>query len=90
MVENIRSEKTMITTALSELKDHLSSYVKKARKQDIIITSHGRHVAVLTGFTDEDDYLEYRLLNDPRFQRIIDRSREEARKGRVTRLEDLD
>ena len=80
----------MITTALSELKDHLSAYVKKASKQDIVITSHGRHVAVLTGFTDEDDYLEYRLLNDPRFRRIIDRSRQEARKGRVTRLQDLD
>ena len=80
----------MITTALSELKDHLSSYVKKASKQDVVITSHGRHVAVLTGFVDEDDYLEYRLLNDPRFQRIIDRSRQEARDGRVTKLQDLE
>ena len=48
----------MITAALSEFKDRLSSYVKKANKQDIVITSHGRHVAVLTGFTDEDDYME--------------------------------
>ena len=80
----------MITTALSELKDHLSSYVKKASRQDIVITSHGRHVAVLTGFADEDDYLEYRLLNDPRFQRIIEQSRQDARDGKVTRLEDLE
>lgn len=80
----------MITTALSEFKDHLSSYVKKASKQDVVITSHGRHVAVLTGFADEDDYLEYRLLNDPRFQRIIERSRQDASEGRVTRLEDLE
>nr|VFJ91321.1 MAG: prevent-host-death family protein [Candidatus Kentron sp. H]VFJ93947.1 MAG: prevent-host-death family protein [Candidatus Kentron sp. H]VFJ99176.1 MAG: prevent-host-death family protein [Candidatus Kentron sp. H] len=80
----------MITTALSEFKDQLSSYVEQASEQDIIITDHGRHVAVLTGFADEDDYLEYRLLNDPRFQEIIDRSREDAREGRVTRLEDLE
>ena len=80
----------MIKAALSEFKDHLSSYVKKANRQDIVITSHGRHVAVLTGFADEDDYLEYRLLNDPRFQRIIDRSRREAKEGRVTRLDDLE
>ena len=80
----------MITTALTEFKDHLSAYVKKAGKQDVVITSHGKHVAVLTGFTDEDDYMEYRLLNDPRFQRIIDRSRQDAREGRVTPLDDLD
>ena len=80
----------MITTALSEFKDHLSSYVKKAGKQDIVITTHGRHVAVLTGFADEDEYMEYRLLHDPRFQRIIDRSRQDAQEGRVTRLKDLE
>ncbi|MBI2437561.1 MAG: type II toxin-antitoxin system Phd/YefM family antitoxin [Lentisphaerae bacterium] len=79
----------MITTPLSEMKDNLSAYVKKAARQDIVITSHGRHVAVLTGFGDEDEYLEYRLLNDPRFREIIRRSRQEARDGKVTRLADL-
>jgi len=80
----------MITTPLSEMKDNLSAFVKKAARQDIVITSHGRHVAVMTGFADEDEYLEYRLLNDPRFQTIIRRSRQEARDGRVTPLADLE
>lgn len=80
----------MITAPLSEMKDKLSAYVKKSAKQDIVITNHGRHVAVLTGFTDEDEYLEYRLLNDPRFQHIVERSRQEARDGKVTSLRDLD
>ena len=80
----------MITTPLSEMKDKLSAYVKKAARQDIIITSHGRHVAVLTGFSDEDEYLEYRLLNDPRFQAIVRRSRQEARDGKVTPLAELE
>jgi len=80
----------MITTQLSEMKDNLSAYVKRAARQDVIITNHGRHVAVLTGFADEDEYLEYRLLNDPRFQGIIKQSRREAREGKVTRLADLD
>jgi len=79
----------MITTALSELKDHLSSYVKKAAEEEILITNHGKPVGVIKGFANEDDYLEYRLLNDPRFHRIVERSREEARKGKVTRLDDL-
>jgi len=80
----------MITTALSELKDHLSSYVKKAAREDVIITNHGKPVGVLKGFATEDDYLEYRLLNDPRFQGIVERSRQEARQGKVTKLEDLE
>ncbi len=80
----------MITAPLSEMKDKLSAYVKKAARQDIVITSHGRHVAVLTGFANEDEYLEYRLLSDPRFQAIVRRSRQEARDGKVTRLEDVE
>jgi len=37
-----------------------------------------------------DEYLEYRLLNDPRFHRIVERSRREARDGKVTKLEALE
>nr|VFK44661.1 MAG: prevent-host-death family protein [Candidatus Kentron sp. TC]VFK46153.1 MAG: prevent-host-death family protein [Candidatus Kentron sp. TC]VFK54127.1 MAG: prevent-host-death family protein [Candidatus Kentron sp. TC] len=80
----------MIATALNEFKNHLSSYLEKASEQDIVITSDGRRIGVLTGFVDEDDYLEYRFLNKPGFQGIIGRSREEAREGRVTRLEDIE
>jgi len=72
------------------MKDNLSAFVKKAARQDIVITSHGRHVAVLAGFADEDEYLEYRLLNDPRFQAIIRRARQEARSGKVTPLAELE
>lgn len=79
----------MITTALSELKDNLSSYVKKAAKEDVIITSHGKPVGVIKGFGSEDEYLEYRLLNDSRFQKIVQGARKEAREGKVTKLEDL-
>ena len=80
----------MIKAALSELKDNLSSYVKKAAKEEVVITNHGRPVGVIKGFAGEDDYLEYRLLNDERFQKIIEKSRREYKKGKVTRIEDLD
>ncbi|MCB2264255.1 MAG: type II toxin-antitoxin system Phd/YefM family antitoxin [Candidatus Thiosymbion ectosymbiont of Robbea hypermnestra] len=80
----------MITTALSELKDHLSSYVKKAAKEEVIITNHGKPVGVIRGFATEDEYFEYRLLNDPRFRKIVRHSRKDARQGKVTRLEDFE
>ncbi|VFN03158.1 MAG: Antitoxin Phd_YefM, type II toxin-antitoxin system [Candidatus Kentron sp. G] len=80
----------MITTAPSEFKDHFSSYVEQASEQDIVLEDHGRHVAILTELADEDEYLEYRLLDDPQFQRIIEEARKDASAGRVTRLEDLE
>jgi prevent-host-death family protein len=79
----------MTTVSLSEAKDNLSSLIKKAGKKDIIITVHGRAAGVLHGFENEEDYLEYRLLNDPRFKKMIKRSREEAKKGQVTHIDDL-
>lgn len=80
----------MIKTALSELKDNLSAHVKQAAKEEIVITNHGKPVGVLKGFSSEDEYLEYRLLHDPRFHKLIEQSRSEYRKKKVTRLEDLD
>jgi len=80
----------MTTAKLSELKDNLSAFVKQAANEDVIITNHGKAVAVLRGFEDEDDYLEYRLLNDPKFQNIVKQSRREYKEGKLTRIEDLD
>lgn len=80
----------MTTAKLSELKDNLSAFVKQAANEDVIITNHGKAVAVLRGFEDEDDYLEYRLLNDPKFQKIVKQSRREYKEGKLTKIEDLD
>jgi len=72
----------MITTALSELKDHLSRTSKKSATEEVVITIHGKAVGVLKGFANQDEYLEYRLLNDPRFMKIIERSRREPEPAR--------
>jgi prevent-host-death family protein len=80
----------MTTISLSQAKDSLSACVKRAGREEIIITRHGKPVAVLRGFRDEDDYLEYRLLNDPRFRKMIEQSRREAREGNTIPLEDLE
>ncbi|MBN1425284.1 type II toxin-antitoxin system Phd/YefM family antitoxin [Candidatus Fermentibacteria bacterium] len=48
----------MTTMSLSQAKDSLSACVKRAVREEIIITRHGKPVAVLRGFRDEDDYLE--------------------------------
>ena len=75
---------------LSEMKDDLSRYLREAEKQEIVITRHGKPAGVLIGFASEDDWLDYRLENDPRFAARIGRARASLRAGRGTRLRDLD
>lgn len=52
---------------LSEVKDDLSRYLREAEDGEVVITRHGRPAGVLIGFASEDDWLDYRLENDPRF-----------------------
>ena len=89
MATNIRETQDLVKVPLKEVKDRLSYFVDEAAKQEIVITRHGKPVAVLIGFADEDEWFEYRLLHDPRFQRRIAQAREQAKLGQLTRLEDL-
>ena len=75
---------------LSEVKDDLSHFLREAEKQEIVITRHGKPAGVLIGFESEDDWFEYRLENDPRFLRRIEKARANIRAGRGVRLEDVD
>ena len=75
---------------LSEVKDDLSRYLREAETQEIVITRHGKPAGVLIGFESEEEWFEYRLENDPRFLRRIERARESLRAGRGVRLEDIE
>jgi len=75
---------------LSDIKDDLSRYLREAETQEIVITRHGKPAGVLIGFESEEDWFEYRLENDPRFLRRIEEARENLRRGRGTKLEDLE
>jgi prevent-host-death family protein len=76
--------------SLSEIKDDLSRFLREAEKQEIVITRHGKPAGVLIGFESEEDWFEYRLENDPRFLRRVERARASIRGGRAVRLEDVD
>ena len=60
---------------LSEVKDDLSKFLRLAETEEIVITRHGKPAGVLIGFASEDDWFEYRLVNDPRFLRRIEAGR---------------
>lgn len=79
----------MKKVALSELKDDLSKYLRVAEKEQVVITRHGKPAGVLVGFASEDEWFEYRLENDPRFLKRIERARESLRIGKGVRIEDV-
>ena len=71
---------------LSEVKDDLSRYLREAETQEIVITRHGKPAGVLIGFETDEDWFDYRLENDPRFLRRIERARNSLRAGRGIKL----
>jgi prevent-host-death family protein len=75
--------------ALSEVKDDLSRFLRVAEKEQIIITRHGKPAGVLIGFESEEDWIDYRMENDPRFLNRILSARESLRHGKGTPIEDI-
>ena len=74
---------------LSELKDDLSRFLREAEKHEIVITRHGKPAGLLIGFQSEDDWFDYRLENDPRFLRRIERARRSLQDGRGVKIENV-
>ena len=79
----------MKTLPLTKAKDDLSSVIRDAEKEEVLITRHGRPAALVIGFADEDAWLEYRLLNDEKFLKSVERARKDIEAGRFTKFEDL-
>jgi prevent-host-death family protein len=88
MAKSVRKA-SVRTVPLAEVKDDLSRYLKEAARREIVITRHGKPAGVLIGFRSEDEWLEYRLENDPRFLERIAKARASVRAGRGVRLEDV-
>jgi prevent-host-death family protein len=77
------------TAALSEVKNDLSKYLRTAEREEVVITRHGKPAGVLKGFASEDEWFEYRLLNDPQFLKRIEKARREIRAGKGISIEAL-
>ena len=80
----------MKTVALAKIKDDLSAYLRRAEREEIVITRHGQPAGVLIGFESEDDWFEYRLEHNPEFLQRVAQARTAIRRGEGVSLEDLD
>ena len=62
---------------LADVKARLSAYVEQAEREGpIVITRNGKAVAVLLVPRDEDDLESLILARSPRFQALLDKSRQ--------------
>lgn len=75
---------------LSVARERLGHLLHAAERQDIVIMRRGRPAGVLIGFASDDDWLDYQLENDPRFERGIEAARRSLRAGKGIKLEDID
>ena len=56
----------------------------------MLITRQSRPAGVLVGFASEDDWIDYRIENDPRFLRRIEAARRGLAEGRGVKIEDIE
>ena len=67
-----------------ELKNKTSEILRKAEKEDVVITSQGKPRAIITGVTEED-FEDYLLERSPAFLNALEKARGEyRRKGGVS------
>jgi len=67
-----------------ELKNKTSEILRKAEKEDVVITSQGKPRAIITAVTEED-FEDYLLEHSPAFLNALEKARGEyLRKGGVS------
>ena len=67
-----------------ELKNKTADVLRRAEKEIVVITSHGKPRALITAVT-EDEFEDSLLENTPVFQKALEQARSEyLRKGGIT------
>lgn len=67
-----------------ELKNKTSEILRRAEKDDVVITSQGKPRAIISAIT-EDDFEDYLLEHSPAFLKALEQAREEyLREGGLT------
>ena len=64
---------------VAELKAQFSAYLKSSAEGPIVVTRHGKPVAVLLSIEDEDELARLVLAYTPQFQGILEAAREQIR-----------
>ena len=87
MAKGTRKKTTKVP--FSEIKNNLSQFIRKAGSEDVVVTIHGRPAAVIIGFEDEDDWLDWLLLHDEAFMERMAESMRQYYRGEYVTLDAL-
>ena len=66
----------MKITSVADMKAHFSAYIEKYKDGPVIVTKHGRPVAVLVSMLEDDELERFILAHTPRFRRLLDAAEE--------------
>ncbi len=64
---------------VAELKARLSAYLKSSAEGPVVVTRHGKPVAVLLSIEDEEELERLVLAYTPKFQSILEAGRKQIR-----------
>ena len=64
---------------VAEVKARFSAYLRSAAEGPVVVTRHGKPVAVLLSVEDEDELERLVLACTPRFRAILEAGREQVR-----------
>jgi hypothetical protein len=60
---------------MCEAKNDICSIIREAELEEALITRDGNPAAVVIGFHDEDDWLDYKMGQDEKFINRIEKAR---------------
>jgi prevent-host-death family protein len=72
----------MKIASIADVKAHFSEYLKESENGAVVVTRNGRPIAVILGTQDEDEIERLILAHSPRFQAILQASRQQIREGK--------
>jgi len=79
----------MRIASVADVKAKFSGYLKASEQGPIVVTKHGRPVAMLLSVTDEDEIERMLLAHSPKFQSILDVAEQQIREGKGIKHEDF-
>jgi hypothetical protein len=74
---------------LSEVQVNLLQFLQMAQEEYIVLIHEGKPIGYLVGFADEDDWIDYLMLQDPKFRSRLRRSLEDVREGKTIAFEQV-
>ncbi len=71
----------MKIASVAEVKSQFSAFLKASEGGPVVVTRNGRPVAVIIGVQDEDEIERLLMAYSTRLRAILERSRQQFRKG---------